>query len=122
MKRDEVRVICTDKGTHPSRDLALVHWLPGEYQTEGFAVWDETIDERELTTETLAQSGRTANSGQWRTTTRKTRVTSTVRADGGLTFTIPACPVCHGPARSLRDDTLVRMRDTLAKLDVSRIP
>lgn len=124
----DLRLVCTDRGRHPSRDLALINWAPASLEVEGFAVWDASEDLSENRPSVLAESGRTTAAGQWRTTSRRA-VTTHERADGGRTFELPPCPTC-GPARPgrlLRDDTLGRLLrvagDTrTARVDVSAMP
>lgn len=124
VKAARIRLVCTDRGQHPSRDLALIDWMPAT--DDGVAVWDPETPLGEMTPTGLATSGRMANSGSWRTTERPDSFWSTTRKAGGVTFHL-RCASC-GPAsqtRMLRDDTLRLMleQDTpVERFDVSLIP
>lgn len=112
-------MVCTDRGTHPSRDLGLIDWTPPA--GDGVTIWDPEGDPTRNRPQSLRESGRTTNAGTWRTVERHVDITT--RADGGETFKFPPCPWC-GRRYALRDDTLSKVRrawpgDT--PLDASRI-
>lgn len=122
MSTSKLRVICTDGGTHPPRDLGLVQWTPDALHRDGFAVWDAAGDQTQHTPETVAEAGRTTRAGAWRTT-KRSAVTTTTRKDGGATYTFPSCPTCNRLATILRDTTLGSvLRGGLTTLDVSEMP
>jgi hypothetical protein len=121
MNRRELRVICTDRGAHPFRDLGMIMWTPEAVSTEGSAVWDATADQSRHPAAAAKTTGRETRAGQWRPTEHGS-VTTTTRADGGRTFTFPSCPKCGAPPRALRDDRLgAVLRNTPGPLDVSRL-
>lgn len=122
--RNRVRIICTDHGEHPSRDLALIDWTAE--LVDGFAIWDETQDRSTLTPSSMGETVRRSHDGA-NHVTHRTPVEIRRRADGGQTFLVPSCPTCEGQARPLRDDTLNKILDAFddtpgSDLDVSLIP
>jgi hypothetical protein len=111
MSDDRLRLVCTDRGTHPVRALALVMWTPG--MVDGLAIWDATEDQSKHTPETIAETVRATNAGPNKVTKRHA-VETVTRVDGGLTF-ILHCQTC-GPKSEirLRDDTLSKVLRGLA--------
>lgn len=126
MKRSpsRIRIICTDEGQHPSRDLGLIDWQPDN--DEDARVWDAKTPLDELRAVSLVSSGRTTNGGKWYATTRGASIQTETRKDGGSTF-VTQCPTCSGSraVHRLRDDTLRRFLECdtpVDPLDVSLIP
>jgi hypothetical protein len=122
---DRLRIVCTDRGNHASRDIGLIHWTP-EVEGGG-AVWDPGDDPSQLTASSMGETVRRAGSGVNHVTER-TPIEARIRRDGGVTFVLPPCPTC-GPksAHTLRDDTLAKCFRALAdtpgaRLDISLIP
>lgn len=112
MSDDRLRLVCTDRGTHPVRALALVMWTPGK--RDGYAVWDAAEDQPKHTPEAIADTVRGTNAGPNRETKRRP-VETVTRTDGGLTFILPLCQTCKPRKRvSLRDDTLGKLLRGLA--------
>jgi hypothetical protein len=125
MSDDRLRLVCTDRGSHPPRALALVMWTPG--RVDGLAIWDAEEDQSKHPVESLAETVRATNAGPNRETKREA-VETVTRADGGRTFTLPPCPTCRRRLR-LRDDTLGKLLRGLAdtsthgpSVDVSLFP
>jgi hypothetical protein len=101
---DDLLLTCTDRGQHPSTQLARVSWMPE--MAAGVAVWlpgDEDAEPR-----AIRENTRTSKAGETRLQ-RRQPVEVIDRADGGVTFHLPACPRCRRRVR-LRDDTLNRIR------------
>lgn len=119
-------VVCTDRGTHPRRQLARFVWEPeAVLRSAGFAVWDETTPAPELAPRAEWETARGTTRGTTRHVVR-TPVEVRERTDGGRTFILPRCPTCgaHRPRVALRDDALAvyvdATHDTPARiLDVS---
>jgi hypothetical protein len=99
---------CTDRGQHSSAVIARADW------------WSPEVTEWPLSF--TGQRGRATRSGGGRET-EFGKVTSVKRADGGRTFTLPACQRCtRGPWR-LRDDTIEKLRHaTPDGVDLSLMP
>ena len=122
---DQLRLICTDRGTHPSHALALIMWTPD--MSEGFAVWDTAEDQSRHPPEVIATTVRATNAGPNKVTKRHA-VETVTRADGGQTF-ILHCQTC-GPTHEvrLRDDMLGKLLRGFGDtphgltLDVSLLP
>lgn len=110
---DRLKVICTDRGTHPPRDLGLIMWSP---DGGGGQVWDARDDQTYYKPEAVAEITRKARSGTNRVT-KRSGVETRTRNDGGVTFVLPRCPTCgtpRQPRRELRDDRLGRYLRGLA--------
>jgi hypothetical protein len=110
MSGDRLRLVCTDRDTHPPHPLALIIWSPEK--VDGFAVWDAKGDQMKHTPEPIAETVRATNAGPNKVTKRHA-VETVRRADGGQTFHLPKCPTCGRRVR-LRDDTLGKLLRGLA--------
>lgn len=86
---NQLRVVCTDHGTHRTRELAVF-----------------TLYNPSRLRPAVGSRGRKTPAGE--RYTALSPVTITTRADGGETFELPQCPTCKGPARRLRHETLCR--------------
>lgn len=102
--RDDLHLICTDRGQHASAQLAFVEWTPD--LDGGAAVWSP--GDPGLAPGMLRENTRSTKAGDSRVTKRKP-VEIVKRADGGETFHLPACPRCGRRVR-LRDDTVNKLR------------
>jgi hypothetical protein len=119
-----VKLICTDRNTHPSRALALLGRIP-QRREDGTVVKETMDDPSSYTYQSLGSLVRDTKAGG----KRGFHVPPTeivTRADGGLTFILPGCPTCHRQLR-LRDDTLGKLLRGLGDtphgpVDVSLLP
>jgi hypothetical protein len=104
-----LRIIC-DGGqdrSHTAAELAVIEWMPAEFESKGLAIWDAKARPKGLAMSVKGDS--TSHSGRSdapRRVIHRTKATITTRADGGQTVHVPACPRCATPARAIRDTKL----------------
>jgi hypothetical protein len=115
---NELRIVCTGRGEHAPRELALLN--EGSYESDTAL---SGIEKRF----SVAQGVRTrrTRADVEKPNEAKGEVVQRPRADGGVTFEFPPCPTCSpGQPRIIRDDKLAAfMRGAPGKmLDVSLIP
>lgn len=114
MSRDRLDLVCTDRGQHAPAQLAVVEWW-GTSGDDPLGVW--TPGEG-VALQVPAETTRATRKGGRRHLVR-TPTEQTTRADGGVTFHLPACPRCGRRVR-VRDDQLELLRDLPRQaLDVS---
>jgi hypothetical protein len=101
-----LKLICTDRNTHPTRALALIGWVP-ELRDDGTIDAATLGDESKYTVQSLGGTARWTKAGLERTT-KVHPVETVMRADGGRTFILPACATCRRQVR-LRDDRLGKL-------------
>jgi len=109
---NQLRIVCTGRDSHTSRELALLEQDKG--RSGGFAV-------------AQGERGRhvgPVGSSAVRMIPIQGQVQVHRRVDGGATFQFPVCPTCGGLPRKIRDDKLAAfMKATPTNvLDVSLIP
>ena len=137
---NELRIVCTGrgKGEHTLIELALLvvaapepvvvdmNWLATA--AESASDTDQpggllaAMDRVEANLNSLPSVA--AMPARPRSRPPKSKVVKHSRADGSVTFELPACPKCKDRPRLMRDDTLAAfMRDAPGpKLDISLIP